>query len=278
MNISRRLALTSLAAVYAACRPCYCLCAVRDHPRRAADQDLLADHDRRDRGAAKAVREGRHHGRTDDLSQRRRRPSKAWRQAPPTSSSIRRRWYRAGRKKGVMSQDRRQRRDGQFRLAVDGADEIDARRQGPQRQEGRDHGGRLRLRPAGAVDHPGPEDRFHPRAGRRRRPGAQPARRQCRRGRRLFAAQLPDRARPARRDTILDYSSRKCRRTSTAGWIVLDKYAQEKPQIVQKALNALYGARAVHARQQRDVDGEADRRSLRDAGRDRRAANTRTPS
>ena len=30
----------------------------------------------------------------------------------------------------------------------------------------------------------------------------------------------------------------------TAGWIVLDKFAQEKPQLVQKALNALYGALA----------------------------------
>src|SRR5262249_26371602 len=28
----------------------------------------------------------------------------------------------------------------------------------------------------------------------------------------------------------------------TAGWIVLDKFAAEKPAMVQKALNALYGA------------------------------------
>jgi ABC-type nitrate/sulfonate/bicarbonate transport system substrate-binding protein len=28
----------------------------------------------------------------------------------------------------------------------------------------------------------------------------------------------------------------------TAGWIVLDKFAEAKPQTVQKALNALYGA------------------------------------
>ena len=27
-----------------------------------------------------------------------------------------------------------------------------------------------------------------------------------------------------------------------AGWIALDKYAQDKPQVVQKTLNALYGA------------------------------------
>ena len=37
-----------------------------------ADQDLLADHDRRDGGAPETVREGRHQGRADDLSQRRR--------------------------------------------------------------------------------------------------------------------------------------------------------------------------------------------------------------
>jgi NitT/TauT family transport system substrate-binding protein len=41
--------------------------------------------------------------------------------------------------------------------------------------------------------------------------------------------------------TILDYS-KEVPPNLTAGWIVLDKYAQEKPQTVQKALNALYGA------------------------------------
>ncbi|MGH6754254.1 MAG: ABC transporter substrate-binding protein, partial [Bradyrhizobium sp.] len=41
--------------------------------------------------------------------------------------------------------------------------------------------------------------------------------------------------------TILDYS-KEVPPNLSAGWIVLDKYAQEKPQTVQKALNALYGA------------------------------------
>jgi NitT/TauT family transport system substrate-binding protein len=41
--------------------------------------------------------------------------------------------------------------------------------------------------------------------------------------------------------TILDYST-AVPPNLTAGWIVLDKFAQEKPQVVQKALNALYGA------------------------------------
>jgi ABC-type nitrate/sulfonate/bicarbonate transport system substrate-binding protein len=41
--------------------------------------------------------------------------------------------------------------------------------------------------------------------------------------------------------SILDYS-KEVPPNLTAGWIVLDKYAQEKPQNVQKALNALYGA------------------------------------
>jgi ABC-type nitrate/sulfonate/bicarbonate transport system substrate-binding protein len=41
--------------------------------------------------------------------------------------------------------------------------------------------------------------------------------------------------------TILDYS-KEVPPNLAAGWIVLDKYAQEKPQLVQKSLNALYGA------------------------------------
>jgi NitT/TauT family transport system substrate-binding protein len=41
--------------------------------------------------------------------------------------------------------------------------------------------------------------------------------------------------------TILDYST-AVPSNLTAGWIVTDKFAAEKPQVVQKALNALYGA------------------------------------
>jgi ABC-type nitrate/sulfonate/bicarbonate transport system substrate-binding protein len=41
--------------------------------------------------------------------------------------------------------------------------------------------------------------------------------------------------------TILDFAS-AVPPNLTAGWIVLDKFAQEKPAVVQKALNALYGA------------------------------------
>jgi NitT/TauT family transport system substrate-binding protein len=41
--------------------------------------------------------------------------------------------------------------------------------------------------------------------------------------------------------TIIDYS-KEVPANLAAGWIVLDKYAQEKPQMVQKTLNALYGA------------------------------------
>ncbi len=41
--------------------------------------------------------------------------------------------------------------------------------------------------------------------------------------------------------TILDYAA-AVPPNLTAGWIVLDKFAAEKPQVVQKALNALYGA------------------------------------
>ena len=41
--------------------------------------------------------------------------------------------------------------------------------------------------------------------------------------------------------TILDYAA-VVPPNLTGGWIVLDKFAQEKPAVVQKALNALYGA------------------------------------
>src|SRR6201996_4627997 len=40
---------------------------------------------------------------------------------------------------------------------------------------------------------------------------------------------------------LIDYAS-AVPQNLTGGWIVLDKFAAEKPQVVQKALNALYGA------------------------------------
>ncbi|MDA9469388.1 ABC transporter substrate-binding protein [Bradyrhizobium sp. CCBAU 53415] len=51
--------------------------------------------------------------------------------------------------------------------------------------------------------------------------------------------------------TILDYST-AVPPNLTAGWIVLDKFADAKPQLVQKAVNALYGAVAF-MRANRDV-------------------------
>jgi ABC-type nitrate/sulfonate/bicarbonate transport system substrate-binding protein len=51
--------------------------------------------------------------------------------------------------------------------------------------------------------------------------------------------------------TIIDYST-AVPPNLTAGWIVLDKFADAKPQVVQKALNALYGAVAF-MRANRDV-------------------------
>ncbi len=51
--------------------------------------------------------------------------------------------------------------------------------------------------------------------------------------------------------TILDYAT-AVPPNLTAGWIVLDRFAEAKPELVQKALNALYGA--VHfMRGNRDV-------------------------
>jgi ABC-type nitrate/sulfonate/bicarbonate transport system substrate-binding protein len=43
--------------------------------------------------------------------------------------------------------------------------------------------------------------------------------------------------------TILDFS-KEVPPNLAAGWIALDKYVQDKPQVVQKTLNALYGALA----------------------------------
>ena len=51
--------------------------------------------------------------------------------------------------------------------------------------------------------------------------------------------------------TILDYA-KAVPPNLTAGWIVLDKFADEKPAVVQKALNALYGA-VQFMRNNRDV-------------------------
>src|SRR6201985_1500072 len=51
--------------------------------------------------------------------------------------------------------------------------------------------------------------------------------------------------------TILDYAT-AVPPNLTAGWIVLDKFAQAKPELVQKAVNALYGAVAF-MRANRDV-------------------------
>jgi ABC-type nitrate/sulfonate/bicarbonate transport system substrate-binding protein len=51
--------------------------------------------------------------------------------------------------------------------------------------------------------------------------------------------------------TILDYATAVPPNLS-AGWIVLDKYADAKPEMVQKALNALYGA-LQFMRSNRDV-------------------------
>ena len=50
---------------------------------------------------------------------------------------------------------------------------------------------------------------------------------------------------------ILDYAT-AVPPNLTAGWIVLDKFAETKPEVVQKAVNALYGA-VQFMRDNRDV-------------------------
>jgi ABC-type nitrate/sulfonate/bicarbonate transport system substrate-binding protein len=51
--------------------------------------------------------------------------------------------------------------------------------------------------------------------------------------------------------TILDYA-KDVPPNLTSGWIVTDKFAQEKPEVVQKALNALYGG-VMFMRNNRDA-------------------------
>jgi NitT/TauT family transport system substrate-binding protein len=51
--------------------------------------------------------------------------------------------------------------------------------------------------------------------------------------------------------TILDYAG-AVPPNMTSGWIVLDKFAKEKPQVAQKAINAIYGA-LQFMRNNRDV-------------------------
>ena len=192
MSITRRQLLATMAASTALAVPGIA---------RAADKVRIGlptktywpTTDRGDRGAAKTVREGRHRRRAHDLSRRRRdfRGAGGGRRRPHSRCAV-----AAGR----GPQEGRDVESswptaamGNYGWQLMVLDQVDARRQGSQRQEGRHHLGGLGLGPAGAVDHSGKEDRLYPRARRRRRPGAQPARRQCRRRRGVFAAELPDR-------------------------------------------------------------------------------------
>ena len=239
----------------------------RHRPHRASDQDLLADHDRGNRGAPETVREGRHRGGADDLSRRRRDVrgdgGGRGRRHP------RRHLAGVGRtQEGRELQGARQCRHGLLRLAIDDAFEIDARRQGPERQEGRDHLRRLRLRPAGAVDPAGQEDRVHPRARRRRRAGAEPARRQCRCGGGLFAAELPDLqiGRSAHHPRLRQGGAAEPRRRLDRARQIRAGQAADGAEDAERALRRA----DVHARQQGRLR-QADHRALRNSRRDRGA-------
>ena len=61
-------------------------------------------------------------------------------------------------------------------------------------------------------------------------------------------------------------------RLTPAGWIALDKYAQDKPQMVQKTLNALYGlGLATDAVNDAGAYGESTDADTRDAAHSGRA-------
>ena len=122
------------------------------------------------------------------------------------------------------------------------------------------------------------QDRLHARAARRRRPGAEPADRQHRRHRALLAAHLQGDRREggAPADRLRRRGACPFRRGS---WIASDKIIKERPQVVQKALNALYGGVAfLRADANRDCRRQADRRDRRDPRGDRRAASSTATS
>ena len=231
----------------------------RNRPHRAAHQDLLADHDRGNRRQAKTVREGRHHRGADDLPLRRRnlrRPGGGRRRHHPRSA-----FAGLGRpQEGRDEQDRRQCRDGQFRLAADGAGQIDPRRQGPQRQEGRGSPRRARAPicwrcgPSRTARSTSPACRSAAAAWCRT---CSPAMSTPPWSIRRLSYQI---SKSGEAQTLIDYYA-EVPSNLTGGWIVTDKFVAEKPQVVQKALNALYGARRVHARQPRR-HRQADRRAL----------------
>ena len=160
--------------------------------------------------------------RADDLPQRRRglRGARRRRRRPGLQLLLQR---RRGPGEGREVEVRRQRRPGLLRLAHDGeagfADQETLRARG---QEGRHHLGRLRLRHPRALDDGRPEDRVHARPAGRRWAGAQPADRQRRRHRALFAAHLPGDAGQA---GALD---RRFRRTGAAALDrLLDRHRQD---------------------------------------------------
>jgi len=150
----------------------------------------------------------------------------------------------AGRKKGVMSKVVANASMGSFGWQLMCL-EVAARRQEPQRQEVRHH-----LAGSGSTCcRCGPsrkEDHLHPRAvgGGGLCLTCSP---QCRRRRGVFPAQLPDRQSGERAPSSI---TQGCAAQPHRRWITPDKYAQEKPHMVQKTLKTRCMARWRYARQQ----------------------------
>src|SRR2546421_4514708 len=92
------------------------------------------------------------------------------------------------------------------------------------------------------MDAGGPQDSVYPRAARRRRAGAEPALRQHRRQRPLLAADLQDVPRQAGAQP--DRFRRRGAAEHDRRWMATDKFIKDKPQVLQKTLNALYGGLA----------------------------------
>ena len=147
----------------------------------------------------------------------------------------------AGRKKGVMSRIVANAAMGNFgwQLMVPAKSTLDVKDLNGKKVG--DHRGRIGLRPAGAVDHPGPARSTSPAcrsAAAAWCPTCSPAMSKPPWSIRRSASRSRNRARRAPSSTI----PRKCRRTSPRAGSCSTNSPQEKPQLVQKAINALYGA------------------------------------
>jgi hypothetical protein len=265
MNITRRHILATITAARFLGASASHSCGDRSH--RPSHQDLLADHDCGNRRAPKLFEK---EGIAAELTIYRGGAETFEAMAAGAADVIldATSLVSAGRKKGVNSKVLANAAMGYYgwQLMTLSKSPLDVKDLNSKKVAITSAG--LRLRHAGAVDHCQQEDRLHPRAGRRRRPGAQLACQQRRRGGGLFAAELPDLQigrSPHHHRLLQEVPPQPHRRLDRARQIRAGK-AASRAKDAQRALRRA----AVHAQQQGRLR-QADFRSLRNSRRDRRA-------